>query len=143
MQGEFNLFNDQSFDGVVAPLMTSWGTLDKGIISGRVTRDRTYSKDDCRHWAPWWKKSNKDQKINLMERISQILKSHDLTSWDLIFHHQEKSKLQLSHLYGVKSSDDLQSILSSKINRKKVPAEVIQKIITEFKNEGFSCYPNL
>ena len=35
-QGEFNLFNDQSFNEINASLNTAWGTLDKGIISGRV-----------------------------------------------------------------------------------------------------------
>ena len=36
----------------------SWGTLGKGIISGRVTPERKdFAQDDCRRKAFWWKKS--------------------------------------------------------------------------------------
>ena len=32
----------------------SWGTLEKGILTGRVTPERTYDATDVRHHAPWW-----------------------------------------------------------------------------------------
>ena len=41
-QGEFNLFNDQSFSEINASLNTAWGTLDKGIISGRVKEEKLF-----------------------------------------------------------------------------------------------------
>ena len=54
----------------------SWGTLDKGIISGTVTGKRKFDGSDCRSRAPWWLQSDKDRKIALMqEKILPFLKS--------------------------------------------------------------------
>jgi aryl-alcohol dehydrogenase-like predicted oxidoreductase len=39
-------------------LTQSWGTLAKGILTGRVTLDRKFDSYDARSWAPWWKKQN-------------------------------------------------------------------------------------
>ena len=46
----------------------SWGTFDKGIITGRVTPGRDFDPCDSRARAPWWKKSNKDEKIMFMQK---------------------------------------------------------------------------
>lgn len=50
-----------------------WGTFDKGILTGRFLTGRTFPKEDARSWAPWWKQSNKDQKIELIkDKCSEI-----------------------------------------------------------------------
>ena len=41
----------------------SYGTLDKGILTGRVTKDRKFDEFDARSWAPWWKKSPVEEKV--------------------------------------------------------------------------------
>ena len=75
VQGELNLFNHEVVDRMF-PLLgeqnieyMGWGTFDKGILTGRVKKGRTYDKSDARSWAPWWKKSDVDKKVEVMERI--------------------------------------------------------------------------
>lgn len=36
-------------------VVQSWGTLKKGILTGRVHSNRRYHPEDARSWAPWWK----------------------------------------------------------------------------------------
>ena len=45
----------------------SWGTLDKGIITGTVTEKRSFDESDARSHSPWWKTPFKDQKIHVMQ----------------------------------------------------------------------------
>ena len=57
---------------------TSWGSFfDKGIASGRVTLEREFDNVDCRSWAPWWKKSNKDEKIDFINSLKNKIKDVD------------------------------------------------------------------
>lgn len=69
IQCEGNLFNstidDVNFDG----FKMSWATFDKGILTGSVKKDSTFSKEDCRSWAPWWKKSNWKEKVQKVEKL--------------------------------------------------------------------------
>ena len=54
----------------------SWGTLDKGIITGTVTEKRQFDGHDSRSHAPWWKTPLKDKKIAVMqEHILPLLKA--------------------------------------------------------------------
>lgn len=58
----------------------SWGCLEKGILTGQVTLKRTFDKCDCRSWAPWWKQSNKDEKINIFqETIKPWCEENDIS----------------------------------------------------------------
>lgn len=71
LQSEFNLFNNglEKVDCAEA-LTMGWGTLDKGILAGSVTRDRSFEKSDARSWAPWWKKSNWKKKVDFVEKLN-------------------------------------------------------------------------
>lgn len=51
----------------------SWGTLDKGILTGRVHEKRTFDKSDCRSWAPWWKAMDKKEKFEKMNLLLPYL----------------------------------------------------------------------
>ena len=117
MQSEYNIFQngfDQDLVDKVKKEVTSfwgWGTFDKGIISGRVDKERTFEKDDCRSWAPWWKKSNKNQKIELMEKIFNKIESKDGVS--LALAHAELSELKVKPIVGVKSLEQLNGVQRS------------------------------
>ena len=66
----------------------SWGTLDKGIISGTVTAKREFDRSDCRSRAPWWLQSDKDRKIALMqERVLPFLESKGYTGLEFALGH--------------------------------------------------------
>lgn len=92
VQGELNIFNRKAV-GEIFPYLKekkipffAWGTLDKGIISGRVTSKRSdYDSFDARSWAPWWKNSNEKEK---REKKFQAMKEIA----DKIFKEQSKEK---------------------------------------------------
>lgn len=74
VQMESNLFNQNSFNEIVSELTPSmltmgWGTFDKGILTGSVEENRSFDKDDCRSWAPWWKKGNWKQKCSHVQKV--------------------------------------------------------------------------
>ncbi|RLA62773.1 MAG: hypothetical protein DRQ88_01815 [Epsilonproteobacteria bacterium] len=115
LQSEFNLFNkpeilEQIKDQIY---FMGWGTLDKGIISGRVTLGRTFDPLDARSWAPWWKKSPKNQKIEKMKKVLSFLKEKGHSGTELaLAYNNSFSKLSLS-LVGFRNSQQLDSLLKS------------------------------
>jgi len=85
LQDELNVFETQKFEKL-RPLIKkydlgfmSWGTLDKGILAGTVTPERTFDKWDARSWAPWWKKSPKEEKWKKMAEINKITNNDPLS----------------------------------------------------------------
>lgn len=91
----------------------SYGTLEKGILTKRVTKTRSFDKSDCRSWAPWWKNSNKDQKMEMVEKLSPLVEKtgHSMLELALgfVLSHQEVS----TALCGAKNSEQLQSLLKA------------------------------
>lgn len=85
LQSELNIF---SRDSLVTTLpiaqknelsFMSWGTLDKGILTGRVTAKRNFDKSDCRSWAPWWKSIDKESRYKKMELINSVISGLNLS----------------------------------------------------------------
>ena len=85
VQSEFHFFEPQSGElfghlerhGVD---FFSWGTLDKGILTGTVTRERTFDASDCRSRSPWWLNSDKDRKMDFMrDRVFPLLERRGVT----------------------------------------------------------------
>jgi aryl-alcohol dehydrogenase-like predicted oxidoreductase len=80
VQNECNLFNSAAFYDIRDLLrkmnagFLSWGTLDKGILTGRVTPERTFDDADARSWAPWWKHEDRTPKYRAMEKIAALLR---------------------------------------------------------------------
>lgn len=83
IQSELNLFNQTPFIQLQAEwkdkLSMSWGTFDKGILSGRVTKERTYAKEDARSWAPWWNRKEVAKKIERTEELKKILSDYSIS----------------------------------------------------------------
>jgi aryl-alcohol dehydrogenase-like predicted oxidoreductase len=46
------------------PITTGWGTLAKGILTGRVFPGRKFDAHDARSHAPWWKWKEVEAKIS-------------------------------------------------------------------------------
>ena len=85
LQSELNLFEKSSLDSVL-PIarkhdlsFMSWGTLDKGILTGRVNSKRTFDKSDCRSWAPWWKSIDKESRYKKMEIVNKLLSEFEMS----------------------------------------------------------------
>ena len=88
-QSEFNFFQN-SISETLFPLLKkhdlsfmSWGTLDKGILTGRVDEKRKFDESDCRSWAPWWKNADNKSKFLAMKKIWPKLDSTNHTGLEL------------------------------------------------------------
>lgn len=111
IQCEANLFNNAfdviEYDG----FKTSWGTFDKGILTGSVTKNRIFSNEDCRSWAPWWKKSNWKQKVEKVQKLKNNLYDHSLVEIALGFALNMTSTN--SAICGFRSIEQLNSIIDA------------------------------
>lgn len=111
IQSEVNLFNDQISNLIPLSdaLTMSWGTFDKGIITGRVSLDRKFDKSDCRSWAPWWKKSNWKEKVLKIEKLKCFAQSHEIDLVSFALGHN--LNIVNSAICGFKNSEQLNSII--------------------------------
>jgi myo-inositol catabolism protein IolS len=119
IQSEFSLFNtgmkDLAKDFSKEQSFMSWGTFDKGILTGRVTKAREQAnqsgENECRKSAPWWRQKDVLSKV---ERMPKLFKK-----WDEIGLTPMEGALSfnLSHdfcdmvLVGAKSIEDWDKIL--------------------------------
>lgn len=85
LQSELNIFSRHAVDSLL-PIakendlsFMSWGTLDKGILTGRVNAKRKFDKSDCRSWAPWWKSMDKEDRYRKMEIINKVISKFNLS----------------------------------------------------------------
>lgn len=126
VQSEFNLFTNKFVSENLFPYLKeknisfmSWGTLDKGIITGRVDAERkTYDASDCRSWAPWWKQADNSEKFEAMKKIWPLLDKNHRTGLELaLAYNLSYPELSIA-LCGAKSSEQLQSLLKA---AKKLP----------------------
>lgn len=127
VQSEFNLFTNKFVSEQLFPYLTeknisfmSWGTLDKGIITGRVDEKRkTYDKSDCRSWAPWWKDADNSAKFEAMKKLWPVLDKNHHTGLELaLAYNLSYSELSVA-ICGAKSSEQLQSLLKAVKNLPK------------------------
>lgn len=133
LQSQFNFF-EQDVAKDLFPIVKdqdlsfmSWGTLDKGILTGRVNKTRKFDKSDCRSWAPWWKAMDKDARYEIVERMQPALKEHGLSGLDFAIHfnlsHDELSTV----LCGARNIEQLDGVLNSL--ERNIPSEVLAEII--------------
>lgn len=91
IQSELNYFNHEPFDRLGDEwknfFSMSWGTFDKGILTGRVNADRKYASVDARSWAPWWNKKDVQKKIERTAEIKQILDTFNISLTDFCIHY--------------------------------------------------------
>ena len=119
LQAECNLFNPLPFESLRPTLkeqkmgFMSWGTLDKGILTGRVTPDRIFDEVDARSWAPWWKKDDRTHKYRAMKRLGNLLRETNHSGLELalgyVLHREEVS----SALCGMKNTEQMESAINA------------------------------
>ena len=138
LQSELNLFNSLTYDSLAGTIrekkmgFMSWGTLDKGILTGRVTAERLFDEVDARSWAPWWKKDDRSHKYRAMKRMGDLLGESNHSGLELalgyVLHFEEVS----SALCGMRNTEQLESAVNALNN---LPAEDIleeaQSIVDE------------
>ena len=94
-----------------------WGTLDKGILSGRVTADRVFDQFDCRKKAPWFKKQDVLRKVQRVEGIKKVLDKHGVSLLEFAIGVALKDEEVSSVLCGVKTIKQLEQVVAAVENR--------------------------
>ena len=89
----------------------SWGTLDRGIITGHVTRSRTYDRYDARAGAPWWKEDVVKRKLQAMEEIEPILEGH--SGLELALGFVLRNPEVSTALCGIRNEEQLNSVIAA------------------------------
>lgn len=130
LQSELNVLNTKAFDDLKEEwkkyFSMSWGTLDKGILSGRVTENRKFDESDARSWAPWWNKKDVVLKIEKVKRLETILSDYKISITQYCLHFNlnfygvssclvgsrtEKDLVQMaSHLQNIPSSETMEEV---------------------------------
>lgn len=141
LQSELNIFNRNEIEKL-NPFLSkgtsrflSWGTLDKGIITGRATEKRNYESEDARSWAPWWKKAPKDKKFKVMEALLPYLESGGHTGLNLALTHNMNLKDHTLSLCGPRNRNQLNQIVNSLQN--PLNEDELQYCLEILKKEGF------
>ena len=91
----------------------SWGTLDKGILTGRVDRHRQFDKSDCRSHAPWWKRKDVLAKVEKVEELSKLLEEYGISKLQMALAHNLMDKNLSMALCGVSSKEQLDGLVSA------------------------------
>lgn len=119
LQSEFNLFNSTAKEALFATVreknmgFMSWGTLDKGILTGRVTPDRTFDGVDARSHAPWWKHDDKTPKFEAMEKIRDLLKESNHSGLELALGYVLQFEELSTALCGMRNTEQLESAIQA------------------------------
>lgn len=132
VQSQFNLFENTEVQNLF-PLFRekniefmSWGTLDKGIITGTVTKDRKFEAADCRSWAPWWKQTDFEYRYRTLDKLKPLLERFGVSGLELAL------KFNLSYpeltmaICGVRNSKQLQGVVQA-MNKDLTP-EFLQEV---------------
>lgn len=134
IQSELNLFNQAPFnqlgDEWKNKLLMSWGTFDKGILSGRVTKDRTYAKEDARSWAPWWNKKEVAKKIERTEELKKILTDYSISLPEFCLNYNLYYFGMTTCLIGLKTVGDVVHMTSNL--HQQLMRERIEEVIERF-----------
>ncbi len=117
----------------------SWGTLDKGILTGTVGRQREMAKDypqgDARARAPWWKREEVLQKIECVEKIRPTLEQHNCSSLAWALAHNLVGCGIDQVIIGASSEQQLQEVVSA---MEHLPS---QKVLDEIQTHWEKIWP--
>ena len=130
LQSEFNLFADQNFSELPNLFTMGWGTLDKGILSGRVNAERKFDKDDCRSWAPWWNRKEVLAKVQKVQSFEPNLKKHQVSMKHFALQFALNEGVSMP-LIGAKSQSDLKEVLA--FITTPLPSQVMDELKSEWK----------
>ncbi|MEK6623668.1 MAG: aldo/keto reductase [Bdellovibrionota bacterium] len=122
VQSELNLWNTEGHERVAKMLISqdisfmSWGTFDKGIITGTVKRKNQFHADDSRSRAPWWRWDVVEKKLAVMNKLAPILKAHQISPQQFALAFNFSFANVDLVLVGPKSKQQLQTLLEAMSN---------------------------
>ncbi len=132
LQGPLNVFDQSGLLSVQVALKNdpvefmSYGTLDKGILTGRVTPQRSFDPEDCRSWAPWWKSSDKEWKWKTLAEITPLLEKENVSYLDLALAHNLSIPLVSTLIVGSRTLEQWNSLFES--------YSKVEKNLTQYKS---------
>lgn len=134
VQSEFNFFENSASLELFPYLkdqnisFMSWGTLDKGILTGHVDEKRKFDESDCRSWAPWWKKADHKTKFDTLKKIKPILDKNKISGLELALGHNLNFLEMSVAICGAKNEDQLSSLLKAlnHLPEKKIIDELVE-----------------
>lgn len=137
VQSQFNFFENQLKDDLFPFLkeknisFMSWGTLDKGILTGRVDEKRKFDDSDCRSWAPWWKAQDFKSKFDVVKKLKTITEERDITLTEFALGYNLSFNELTTPICGARNKQQLEDLVKAV---KNIPSkEVITQIISELK----------
>ncbi len=120
VQSEFNFFQSIASLELFPYLeknkisFMSWGTLDKGILTGHVDEKRKkYEESDCRSWAPWWKAADNSHKFQVMKKLTPLLQDHQHNGLELALAHNLSFPELSVAICGAKNSEQLKTLMDA------------------------------
>lgn len=119
LQAECNLFKPLPYQSILIEHnvgFMGWGTLDKGILTGRVTPERAFDPVDARAWAPWWKQEDRSPKYNAMKEINPLLKKNNHSGLELALGYVLQFSQLSTALCGMRSIEQLTSAVKALTN---------------------------
>lgn len=134
-QAQHNLWHQDNFaliaDQAERALFTGWGTFDKGILTGRVSLERTYEASDVRSSAPWWNKTEIEEKLERLKTLKALSDPHELTLSEVSLLFALTSLSPGVVLVGSKTPQDLQEVIRVSQKTQKIPT--VKNVIEEWK----------
>ncbi len=129
VQNEVNMFcpgDTETLDLVGAQEIDffSWGTFDKGILTGRVFEGRVFAPEDARSWAPWWKKSPVQIKVATTLDLENYALKNGFSLLEMALGFALKNQQVSSALCGFRTRQQLSDILNALENLP--PGELIE-----------------
>ncbi|MCP4914946.1 MAG: aldo/keto reductase [Oligoflexia bacterium] len=140
IQSELNVFNTAVKDEILPYCIDndlsfmSWGTLDKGILTGSISKKReqakNYDEKDCRKNAPWWNQKEVLRKVEFFENFLPEIQKKELTPLEFaIGHNLFFDDTEITPLVGVKSSKQLHDVVAAFDNIHSKRKEIEQLIL--------------
>ncbi len=122
LQAQMNLFENEPVETLFPSVrennmgFMSWGTLDKGILTGRVHQERKFDDVDVRSHAPWWTTADHAPRYDAMKTITPIIEGAGHTGLELALSHVLDHQEASTALCGMRNMKQLETACSAAEN---------------------------
>ncbi len=90
-----------------------YGTLEKGILTGRVTKDRRFDEFDLRASAPWWVGKDHSPQYACYRRLLEVIVPHGHDGLETALGYVLQYREVGAALVGVRSRAQLESAVAA------------------------------
>ena len=112
----------------------SWGTLAKGILTGRVDRHRTFDPSDARHSEPWWVNANHEPLFTIMDRLQPLLQKEGYSGLELALGYLKYRGCVDTLLCGIRTLEQLESAVQALMH---LPPDDLIEAAVQVRNDVF------